>query len=64
MCLYCAIACLDCEDELNYHCDYCDYASCCQGKWHTYLTTYFYYSISVFISMHDRWNIQIVLQRA
>jgi hypothetical protein len=25
-------ACIDCEEELNYFCDYCDCAGCCQGK--------------------------------
>jgi hypothetical protein len=29
LCLY---SCLDCEEELNYTCDCCDCAGCCQGK--------------------------------
>jgi hypothetical protein len=28
----CNISCLDCEEELNYKCDYCECAGCFQGK--------------------------------
>jgi hypothetical protein len=30
------LACLDCEEEQNNLCDYCECAGCYQGKWHTY----------------------------
>jgi hypothetical protein len=55
--MFVSLSCLDCEEELNYPCECCECASCCQGKWHTSFSTYFYYCISNFSSMHDRWNI-------
>jgi hypothetical protein len=30
--ILCFIACVDCEEELNYPCDCCDCSGCYQGK--------------------------------
>jgi hypothetical protein len=57
VCLYlCICACLDCEEELSYSCDCCECAGCGQAS-DTNSSTHFDYCISVFSSMHVRWNI-------